>query len=220
MIEVAVRLRQGEFLLDAAFSASGGVTALFGPSGAGKSTLLDVIAGLRRPEAARIAVAGERLADLDAGLWPPPRRRRIGYVFQDARLFPHLSVRRNLLYGAPGIGRLAEVAALLGLEAMLHRRPATLSGGERQRVAIGRALLSEPRLLLMDEPLAAVDGVRRSEILPYIERLRDVVRLPILYVSHNEAEVEQLADAVVHLSNGRVQTVRRSPRLHSAALQP
>ncbi|RVU21149.1 molybdenum ABC transporter ATP-binding protein [Methylobacterium oryzihabitans] len=210
MIEVAVVHRQGGFTLDAAFTAGGRVTALFGRSGSGKTTLVNVLAGLLRPERGRIAVDGQVLLDTAAGLDVPVHRRRIGYVFQDARLFPHLDVRRNLIFGrrfardAAGGASLADVAGLLGLAPLLDRRPAGLSGGERQRVAIGRALLARPRLLLMDEPLAALDEARKAEIMPYLARLRDEAGVPIVYVSHAVAEVAQLAGTVVVLSEGRV----------------
>ncbi|WP_298963011.1 molybdenum ABC transporter ATP-binding protein [uncultured Methylobacterium sp.] len=221
MIEVAVVHRQGGFTLDAAFTAGGRVTALFGRSGSGKTTLVNVLAGLLRPEQGRIAVDGQVLLDTATGLDVPVHRRRIGYVFQDARLFPHLDVRGNLLFGrrfAGGAGRrlaaaagdgpsLADVAGLLGLAPLLDRRPAGLSGGERQRVAIGRALLARPRLLLMDEPLAALDEARKAEITPYLARLRDEAGVPIVYVSHTVAEVAQLAGTVVVLSEGRVAAV-------------
>ncbi|MFH6786042.1 molybdenum ABC transporter ATP-binding protein [Methylobacterium sp. MA0201] len=210
MIEVAVRHARGAFALDAAFAAQGRVTALFGRSGSGKSTLVDVIAGLVRPDHGRIVVNGVTLLDTQARLLVPVHRRRIGYVFQEARLMPHLSVRQNLLFGRwfssdrAGGPSLAAVADLLGIAPLLDRRPAGLSGGERQRVAIGRALLARPRLLLMDEPLSALDEARKAEILPYVARLRDEARVPIVYVSHAVAEVARLADTVVVLDQGRV----------------
>lgn len=211
MIEVAVRARRGAFALDAAFAApTDGIVALFGASGAGKTTLADAIAGLLRPESGRIAVAGRVLFDSAAGIDLRPERRRIGYVFQDGRLFPHLSVRRNLLYGlrfAPRDERyvaLDRIVALLGLEPLLRRRPATLAGGERQRVALGRALMAQPALLLMDEPLAALDLPRRARIVDYIERLRDEIGVPIVYVSHAVEEVVRLAGTIVVLAGGRV----------------
>ncbi len=214
MLSVAVMHRFGDFRLDAAFESSGGLTALFGRSGAGKTSLINAIAGLLRPERGRIVVDGEVLADSERGIFIPARRRRIGYVFQEGRLFPHLTVRQNLLYGrwfAPkaerGGGRAGEVdqvIELLGIGGLLHRRPANLSGGEKQRVAIGRALLARPRLLVMDEPLASLDEARKTEILPYIERLRDAAGVPIVYVSHQVAEVTRLATTMVVLSDGRV----------------
>ena len=210
MITVAVRHKQGDFALDAAFSSTARVVALFGPSGSGKTTLLNVISGLIRPEVGVVEVGGRLLTDTKSGTFLPAHRRRVGYVFQDARLFPHLSVRGNLAYGrrfAPRAERYAdpeEVIALLGLGPLLARRPATLSGGEKQRVAIGRALLASPRLLLMDEPLASLDAARKAETLPYVERLRDELSIPIVYVSHSREEVDRLADEVVHLDEGRL----------------
>lgn len=211
MIEVGVRHRQGDFTLDAAFSSAGRVVALVGASGAGKTTLVNVMAGLIRPLAGRVVVDGVTLLDTATGLCLPPHRRGIGYVFQDGRLFPHLSVRGNLLYGWRGgaAGAPDEVIALLGLGGLLGRSPRTLSGGEAQRVAIGRALLAGSRLLLMDEPLSSLDAARKAELLPYIERLRDHVRVPIVYVSHAMDEVERLADCVVRLEAGR-STVERA----------
>ncbi|NKC32090.1 molybdenum ABC transporter ATP-binding protein [Falsiroseomonas selenitidurans] len=213
MLEVSVRHRYGRdgFALDAGFTvAEAGVTALFGPSGCGKSTLLSIVAGLLRPDAGRVVLGGTVLVDTARRVFLPPEARRCGVVFQDARLFPHLSVASNLRYGltraprdATGPG-MAEVVALLGLEALLARRPAGLSGGERQRVALGRALLARPCLLLMDEPLAALDAGRRAEVLPFLARLRDAARLPILYVTHALEEVDALADRLVLLRDGRV----------------
>lgn len=209
-LEVSLRQRLGGFDLTVDFTAPAGVTALFGRSGAGKTGVVQAIAGLTRPEAGRIRVDGTVLLDTERGIFVPRHRRRVGYVFQDARLFPHLSVRGNLRFGrwfAPGPAPradFAQVVALLGLGDLLDRRPGGLSGGEKQRVAIGRALLARPRLLLMDEPLAALDEARRQEILPYLERLRDETRLPILYVSHSVAEVARLATTVVALAEGRV----------------
>lgn len=210
-IEVAIRHRRGAFVLDVAFSAATtGVTALVGPSGAGKTSTVDAIAGLLRPEAGRVVVGGRVLLDTTRGVCLPPRRRRVGYVFQDGRLFPHLSVRENLLFGwrraRPRLAE-ADVAALvdtLALGPLLGRRPATLSGGERQRVALGRALVMQPAVLLMDEPLGGLDAARRGEILPWLERMRDAARIPIVYVSHDLAEVARLADQIVVIRDGRV----------------
>jgi molybdate transport system ATP-binding protein len=209
VISVAARHALGEFALDFAFESDARVIALFGPSGSGKSTLLNVVAGLIRPQVGLVRVEGRVLTDTQAGTFVPPHRRRIGYVFQDTRLFPHLSVRRNLAYGrwfTSASERYAspeEIVALLGLGTLLDRRPPTLSGGEKQRVAIGRALLASPRLLLMDEPLASLDAARKAETLPYIERLRDELAIPVVYVSHSRDEVDRLADEVVHLEAGR-----------------
>ena len=196
--DVDVAKRLGDADIRIAFTSGPGITALFGPSGSGKTSLLNMIAGLLRPDAGRIAVCGETLFDTATDL--PAERRHAGYVFQDARLFPHLSVRANLLYGhrrGPNWIDLDGVVALLGLAALLDRWPRTLSGGEAQRVAIGRALLSGPRFLLMDEPLASLDRARADEIMEMIEHVRDTLGLPILYVSHHRAEVDRLATQVV-----------------------
>ncbi len=195
-------------VLDIAFLAPAGATALFGPSGSGKSSVVATMAGLLRADAAYVAVDGEVLTDTDARIHVPPERRRLGLVFQDARLFPHMKVRANLEYGlkrAPaGDIRFDDVVDLLGIAALLDRRPHTLSGGERQRVAIGRALLAQPRLLLMDEPLASLDAARKAEILPYLARLKQALSLPIVYVTHALDEVLFLADSLVLLERGRV----------------
>jgi molybdate transport system ATP-binding protein len=208
-LEVSIAKRLGAFTLEAAFASDGGVTALFGRSGSGKTSVLNAIAGLLRPERGRIALDGELMFDASAGVDVAAHRRRIGYVFQEGRLLPHLTVRQNLLFGRrfarrPGGVPLDRVIELLGLAALLERRPHDLSGGEKQRVAIGRALLADPRLLLMDEPLAALDAPRKSEILYYVERLRDEVRVPIVYVSHSLDEVVRLADTLVVMSDGSV----------------
>ena len=209
-LEVDVRYRAGTFRLAARFDSAGGLTALFGRSGSGKTSLVNLIAGLLRPAEGRIAVDGRVLVYTARGVFVPAHRRRLGYVFQEGRLFPHLSVRQNLRYGswfAPREARhpsLASVIGLLGIEGLLDRRPESLSGGEKQRVAIGRALLAGPRLLLMDEPLASLDEGRKGEILPYLERLRDEAGVPIVYVSHSVAEVTRLATTMVLLSDGQV----------------
>jgi molybdate transport system ATP-binding protein len=213
MLSVAVEHAFGGFVLDAAFDSTGGLTALFGRSGAGKTSLINAIAGLLRPERGRIILDGAVLTDTERGIFVPARRRRIGYVFQEGRLFPHLSVRQNLLYGrwfAPkggGAAEIDQIVDLLGINLLLDRRPANLSGGVKLRVATGRALLSRPRLLVMDEPLASLDEARKTEILPYIERLRDTAGVPIIYVSHQIAEVARLATTLVILSEGRVAAV-------------
>jgi molybdate transport system ATP-binding protein len=218
-LSVDVRARRGGFPLDVRFEAGPGITVLFGRSGAGKTSVVDMVAGLLRPQSGSIAVDGRLLFDGAARIDLPPRARRIGYVFQEGRLFPHLTVRQNLLYGAWFAPRAAtgpgfeQAVALLGLAPLLQRRPAGLSGGEKQRVAIGRALLARPRILLMDEPLASVDEARRAEILPYVERLRDELRLPILYVTHSVAEMTRLADTLVLLSDGRVAAAGPVPAL-------
>ncbi len=210
-LSVRIRKSLGAFSLDAAFEgAPAGVTALFGASGAGKSTVLAAIAGALRPDDGRIALGDQVLFDSAAGIDLPMERRAVGWVFQDARLFPHFSVEANLRYGLarakdrPVVAKLDEVAAVLGIEALLQRRPRDLSGGERQRVAVGRALLSQPRLLLMDEPLAALDAPRKAEILPFLERLKTAFALPILYVTHSLGEVTRLADRLVLLEDGKV----------------
>jgi molybdate transport system ATP-binding protein len=203
--EIDVVLRRGDAEVGARFATRAKLTALFGPSGAGKTSLLDMVAGLLRPDGGRIAVGGEVLFDGAAGIDLPPERRACGYVFQDGRLFPHRKVLGNLLYGwnlAPPDRRwitLDEVVAFLGIGHLLDRRPRTLSGGEAQRVAIGRALLSGPRFLLMDEPLSSLDARRREEIMVVIERVRDELAIPILYVSHDREEVRRLAGEIVEL---------------------
>lgn len=204
-------LRHADFVLDVDLALPGsGVTALFGPSGSGKTSCLRCVAGLEPAARGRLVVAEETWQDSDRGLFLPPHRRALGYVFQDANLFEHLDVRRNLLFGwkrvAPAARRLEleQVVELLGIEGLLARMPARLSGGERQRVGIARALLTSPRLLLMDEPLAALDAERKAEILPYLERLTRELALPILYVSHAPDEVARLADHLVLLERGRV----------------
>jgi molybdate transport system ATP-binding protein len=202
MLNISVQKRLGEFSLDVQFDAPAGVTAIFGKSGSGKTTLVNAIAGLTRPDAGRISVYDKVLFDQVARVNVPVAQRRVGYVFQDARLFPHLSVQRNLTYG--GNHDAARVIDLLGLGPLLDRRPAGLSGGERQRVALGRALMCDPQILLMDEPLAALDAPRKAEILPYVERLRDETRVPIIYVSHDVSEVARLATTIVVLDVGRV----------------
>jgi molybdate transport system ATP-binding protein len=214
MLEVDIEHRLADFALDIHFRAGRGLTALFGRSGAGKTSIINTIAGLLRPHWGRIVMDGSVLLDTGSGICVPTRRRRVGYVFQEGRLFPHLTVRQNLLFGqwfAPyregRAAHLHDVVDLLGIAALLDRRPGRLSGGEKQRVAIGRALLASPRLLLMDEPLASLDARRKDEILPYLERLRDDARVPIVYVSHSVAEVTRLATTIVLISAGRVHAV-------------
>jgi molybdate transport system ATP-binding protein len=211
-LRVELRKRRGDFLLDAAFSApTPGITALFGRSGCGKSTAIAMIAGLLAPDAGRVLIGDDVLVDTERHIDVDARHRRIGVVFQDARLFPHLTVRGNLEYGlrrAPqraGTGiRFDDVAGMLGIEGLLARRPHELSGGERQRVALGRALLAQPRLLLLDEPLASLDAARREDVMPYLEKLRDTFAIPIVYVSHQFDEVLRLATRMVLLEDGRV----------------
>lgn len=211
MLSVEVDKKLGNFSVSASFASEAGATALFGRSGAGKTTIANMIAGLIRPDRGRIAIDGETVFESTARIDVPAWRRRIGYVFQEGRLFPHLSVRHNLDYGRwmSGLGRdgdaFKHIVDLLDIGALLDRRPGKLSGGERQRVAVGRALLTRPRLLLLDEPLASLDAERKSEILPYFERLRDEARVPMIYVSHDAAEVKRIATRVVRLDGGRVE---------------
>jgi len=209
-LSLNVQRRRGDFTIDVKIDAGPGITTLFGKSGAGKSTIVAMLAGLIKPDSGHIRVDGHTLFDSTQGIDIAPERRHVGYVFQDARLFPHMNVAQNLRYG---LGRLdadkraetyARVVDLLGLEGLRQRRPANLSGGEKQRVAIGRALLSNPRILLMDEPLASLDAARKSEILPYIERLATDFDLPVVYVSHAVEEVVRLSDTLVLISNGQV----------------
>jgi molybdate transport system ATP-binding protein len=212
MLRVDVSKQLGEFSIQASFASEGRVTGLFGASGAGKTSLINMIAGLLRPDRGTIAIDTETLDDTTARVHVPAWRRRIGYVFQDARLFPHLDVGQNLDYGRR-MNRLADdpaqrtrVTDLLDIGGLLDRRPGQLSGGERQRVALGRALLAQPRLLLLDEPLGSLDEERKMEILPYLVRLRDQAGIPMVYVSHDAGEMRQLATQVVMLKRGRVTT--------------
>jgi molybdate transport system ATP-binding protein len=214
MLEVDIEHRLADFALDIHFQAGRGLTALFGRSGAGKTSVVNAIAGLLRPRLGRIVMDGSVLFDTERGVCVPTHLRRVGYVFQEGRLFPHFTVRQNLMFGrwfAPvrerRVTHLDDIVDLLGIAELLDRRPGRLSGGEKQRVAIGRALLASPRLLLMDEPLASLDARRKDEILPYLERLRDEARVPIVYVSHSIAEVTRLATTIVLISAGRVHAV-------------
>jgi len=210
MLRVDIAKQLGDFALEAAFTSEGRVTGLFGASGAGKTSLVNMIAGLLRPDRGVIALDDEILDDVEKGVHVPPHRRRIGYVFQDARLFPHMNVGQNLDYGRRMQGlsddpaQQKRVTELLDIGHLLDRRPGKLSGGERQRVALGRALLSKPRLLLLDEPLGSLDEGRKVEILPYLVRLRDEANVPMVYVSHDAAEMRQLATQIVMLRNGRI----------------
>ncbi len=208
MLEVNIRHRIGKFELNAEFVAEGGLTTLFGKSGSGKTSLVNLLAGLESPLSGRIAVDGHVLFDSQLDINLPPEARRLGYVFQEARLFPHFRVRGNMTYGMHRDNKnhqeFDHIVELLDLGRLLERRPNTLSGGEKQRVAIARALLANPRLLLMDEPLASLDAARKNEILPFIERLRDILGIPIVYVSHAMEEVIRLADTMVVLSDGKV----------------
>src|SRR5665647_297490 len=210
MLTVEVEKILGEFAVNASFASESGATVLFGPSGAGKTSIINMIAGLLAPDRGRIVLEGEVLFDdaarIDLAVW----RRRIGYVFQEGRLFPHLSIKHNLDYGRWMGGHPADPAAfahaveLLDIGHLLDRRPGKLSGGERQRVAVGRALLMRPRLLLLDEPLASLDAGRKEEIFPYLERLRDEAKVPMIYVSHDAGEVKRIASRVVRVEAGRV----------------
>ena len=212
VLAVAVEKQLGALALAAQFQIAGGVTALFGPSGAGKTSLVNMIAGLLKPDRGMITLDDTVLFDAAKGIDVPPHRRRIGYVFQEGRLFQHLTVRQNLDYGRRMSGQprdgdeMERIASLLGIGHLLGRRPRLLSGGERQRVAIGRALLMRPRLLLLDEPLASLDAGHKGEILPYLGRLRDAA-IPMVYVSHIAAELRQIATSVVQLDEGRVVAV-------------
>jgi molybdate transport system ATP-binding protein len=210
VLTVDIEKKLGEFSLNAKFESESGATVLFGPSGAGKTSVINMIAGLLKPDRGKIALDGEILFDSAARINVPASRRRIGYVFQEGRLFPHLSVKHNLDYGRWMGGHADDPAAfthaveLLDIGPLLDRRPGKLSGGERQRVAVGRALLMRPRLLLLDEPLASLDAARKADILPYLERLRDEAKVPIIYVSHDAGEVRRIASRVVRLDGGRV----------------
>jgi molybdate transport system ATP-binding protein len=199
-----IALVQGEFALDIREASRVEVLGLFGPSGSGKTTLLETIAGLRTPARGQIQVGDRTLFDSSRGINLPPRERRIGYVPQDVLLFPHLNVRGNLLYGARAAA-IEPLADILDIRGLLDRRIANLSGGERQRVAIGRALMTQPALLLLDEPLAAVDRARRQQILPYLLRVRRELHVPLVYVTHDASELLQIADRVLILENGVVQ---------------
>jgi molybdate transport system ATP-binding protein len=225
MLHVDVSKQLGDLTVEARFSSEGRVTGLFGASGAGKTSMINMIAGLLRPDRGLIAVDGETLDETATQTHVPVYRRRIGYVFQDARLFPHLNVRQNLDYGRR-MNRLVQntaqqrrVTELLDIGNLLDRRPGRLSGGERQRVALGRALLSQPRLLLLDEPLGSLDEQRKEEILPYLVRLRDEAAIPMVYVSHDAAEMRQLATQVVLLQRGHV-TAFGGPDILPAASGP
>jgi len=210
VLAVDVGKQLGALHLAVRFDAKGGATALFGPSGAGKTSVVNMIAGLLKPDRGTITLDDTVLFNAENNVDVPPYRRRIGYVFQEGRLFPHLSVRQNLDYGRRMSGHardqneLERIAAMLDISHLLDRRPGKLSGGERQRVAVGRALLMRPRLLLLDEPLASLDAGHKREILPYLVRLRDEAGIPIVYVSHTAAEVRRIATSVVRLDAGRV----------------
>jgi molybdate transport system ATP-binding protein len=222
VISVDVDKRLGEFSISARFDAASGVTAVFGPSGSGKTTLINMIAGLIAPDRGRIAVDDAVLFDSGLQIDVTAHHRRIGYVFQEGRLFPHLTIAANLDYGrrrcglAHDPGEAGWIVALLDIGHLLDRRPGKISGGERQRVAIGRALLMRPRLLLLDEPLASLDAARKREILPYLEKLRDESHVPMIYVSHHAAELRRMATSVVRLEAGQVVAVGGKELLDTA----
>ena len=210
-MEIAVQRQQGKFYLDVDFTCSDtGITALCGPSGSGKTTLINMVAGLSKPDRGRISIQNRLLFDSDQGVNLPPEKRQLGYVFQDGRLFRHYSVKSNLNYGLKLVPRehrfihLENVVEILGIGHLLSRRPHSLSGGEKQRVALGRALLSCPRFLLMDEPLASLGQDHRQEIIPYIKRLNLELKIPMLYVSHDSQEIAALADRVIRIQEGRL----------------
>ena len=226
MIEISVKQSRLNFTLDVNLKLGHGITALFGPSGAGKSSLLNLVAGLEQPSSGRIRIGSESLYDSKAKINLAVHKRRIGYVFQDALLLPHLSVRNNLRYGIKQGGmEFASIVDFLGISALLDRRPSTLSGGERQRVSIGRALLSAPRLVLMDEPLASLDMDRKREIFPYIEQLQKKFGIPVIFVSHAIEEVARLAQHVVVMRDGKVvaegspQAVMNLPDSHTSRFE-
>jgi molybdate transport system ATP-binding protein len=219
MLTVQLEKRLGEFSLNVSFASEVRATALFGPSGAGKTSVINMIAGLLRPDRGRVELDGEVVFDSAARIDVPAWRRRVGYVFQEGRLFPHITIRHNLEYGRWIGGHKSDpvafkhVVELLDIGHLLDRRPGRLSGGERQRIAVGRALLMRPRLLLLDEPLASLDSARKRDILPYLERLRDEAEVPMIYVSHNATEVKRIASLVVWLDGGRVTTAGGVERL-------
>ena len=226
MLSLDVEKRLGDFQLAARFETEARVTALFGPSGAGKTTIINMIAGLLAPDRGRIMYRGKLLFDAAGKLNLPPYRRQFGYVFQDGRLFPHLTVRGNLEYGRRRYrlkrdpGELERVVAMLDIAHLADRRPGKLSGGERQRVAIGRALLMRPQLLLLDEPLASLDAARKAEIMPYLERLRDEAGVPMIYVTHQAEDARRLASMVVRVEAGRVAAVGGLELLAANPQQP
>ena len=226
MLFLDVEKRLGDFRLAARFETEARVTALFGPSGAGKTTIINMIAGLVAPDRGRIMYHGKLLFDAAGKVNLPPYRRRFGYVFQDGRLFPHLTVRGNLEYGRRMYrlkrdpGELERIVAMLDIAHLADRRPGKLSGGERQRVAIGRALLMRPQLLLLDEPLASLDAARKAEIMPYLERLRDEAQVPMIYVTHQAEDARRLASMVVRVEAGRVAAVGGLELLAANPQQP
>jgi molybdate transport system ATP-binding protein len=225
VLSLDVEKRLGDFQLAARFETEARVTALFGPSGAGKTTIINMIAGLIAPDRGRIMYRGKLLFDAAGKVNLPPHRRRFGYVFQDGRLFPHLTVRGNLEYGRRMYrlkrdpGELERIVAMLDIGHLADRRPGKLSGGERQRVAIGRALLMQPQLLLLDEPLASLDAARKAEIMPYLERLRDEAKVPMIYVTHQADDARRLATTVVRVEAGLIAAVGGLDLLHAGPTQ-
>lgn len=208
-LNVSLRKKWSGFALNVAFQAEGGATVLFGPSGSGKTLIAKAVAGLGRPDHGRISLGDRVLLDTENRFSMPPEKRRVGVVFQEPRLFPHMTVEQNLLYGWKLLPRhlrpvIQEIVDMLGIDPVLQRRPNRLSGGEKQRVAIGRALLAAPELLIMDEPLANLDQERKDEILPYLARLKSIAQTPILYVTHAQAEADILADRVIHIAGGTI----------------
>jgi molybdate transport system ATP-binding protein len=213
MVRVAIRHTLSRLVLDATLEAGPGLTAIVGPSGSGKTTVLNAIAGFLRPAHGSITIADEVIVDVARGIWVPPHQRQIGYVFQEPRLFPHLSVRHNLRFPTwfsrnAGTDIFGDIVTMLDLQPLLDRGVTRLSGGEKQRVALGRALLSRPRLLLLDEPLASVDVARRRDVLPYLDRLRHEWKVPVLYVTHTYSEIEGRAERIIALEDGRVTSVQ------------
>jgi len=212
MIEVQAQLKRPNFELDAALQLDHRVTAIFGPSGSGKSTLLGVIAGTIKPDSGRVVVNGECLFDSQKHINKPIHERRIGLVFQDGRLFPHLNVQQNLTYALNFIPRdqqqfnFERIVQLLEIEPLLQQRPHQISGGEKQRVALGRALLSSPRLLMLDEPLASLDDRLKNQILPFLKLIADEINIPMIYISHSKKEIMQITDNLIHILNGKVRS--------------
>jgi molybdate transport system ATP-binding protein len=210
MIEVQARLKRKHFELDASLHLSQRVTAIYGPSGAGKSTLLSIIAGITQPDSGRIVIDGECLFDSQARINKPIHQRKIGLVFQDGRLFPHLTVEHNLSYALNFTPiqnqqfQLKQIASLLELEPLLKQRPHQLSGGEKQRVALGRALLSSPRLLMLDEPLASLDDRLKNQILPFLKLVANEINIPMIYISHSKEEIMQITDNLIDIQLGKV----------------
>ncbi len=210
MIEVSAKLARKNFVLDVQIDFESRITGLFGPSGAGKSTLISIIAGLIKPDSGRIVINNHCVFDSQQKINIPVHQRHIGFVFQESRLFPHLSVKNNLTYGlkeneqSPQHCNTSQIAELLEIDQLLKQKPHQLSGGEKQRVAIGRALLSSPKLLLLDEPLASLDGKLKNQILPYLKKIVDEINIPMIYISHASEEIQKLTDKIVYINNGKI----------------